>query len=93
MYYDATGSNPPSILQGHTFDLLKENSTEQLTLAQEKWQNLKIYLDTDYNKITVEIDGVKSAETKGNSVYFGQKRHWRYCVFTPRIWRTHHLTM
>lgn len=64
MYYDATGSNPPSILQGHTFDLLKENPTEQMTLAQEKWQNLKIYLDTDYNKITVEIDGVKSAETK-----------------------------
>ena len=64
VYYDATGSNPPSILQGHTFDLMKENSTEQLTLAQEKWQNLKIYLDTDYNKITVEIDGVKSAETK-----------------------------
>ena len=64
MYYDATGSNPPSILQGHTFDLMKENSTEQMTLAQEKWQNLKIYLDTDYNKITVEIDGVRSAETK-----------------------------
>lgn len=64
IYYDATGANPPGILQGHTFDLLKENSDEQMEIAYGKWQKLKIYLDTDYNKITVEVNGAKSAETK-----------------------------
>ena len=35
-----------------------------MEIAYGKWQKLKIYLDTDYNKITVEVNGAKSAETK-----------------------------
>ena len=63
MYYDAMGANPPVFLEGHTFDLFEEGSDTVMSMEHQKWQNIKILMDVDSNKITVTLDGKKSVQT------------------------------
>ena len=64
IYYDAAGATPTGTLEGHTYNLVKKNSDEQMSFEADKWHNMKIYMDTDNCKITVELDGEISGETR-----------------------------
>ena len=63
IYYDALGANPTSVLSGHTFNLEKENSTEQMSFDVNEWQHIKLLMDVDNKKITVYVNDEKSSET------------------------------